>query len=77
MAPVSILGVTGWTLLGCSLDPVKVIVPAAIISSVLTCGLWCFAMIWSDQTHLPAELRMSWPLVLTVILSGIVLTPLE
>lgn len=74
VATVSVLGVTGLTSLWCSLDPVRVITPAAIISSALTCGLWCFAMIWSDRTHLPAELRMKWPLVLAVILSGIALT---
>ena len=74
VATVSVLGVTGLTLLWCSLDPVRVITPAAIISSALTCGLWCFAMIWSDRTHVPSELRMRWPLVLAVILSGIVLT---
>ncbi len=71
---VSTIGVTGLILLWCSLDPVIVLTPAAIISATFTCGLWCFAILWSDQVHLPQELRMSRLLTVCVVLSGIALT---
>ena len=71
---VSVIGVLGLTLLWCSLDPVAVLTPAAVISSTFACGLWCFAILWSDRVHLPRELRMGRPLVIGVVLSGIALT---
>ena len=74
LVTVSTLGVLGLILLWCSLDPVAVLTPAAIISATFTCGLWCFAMLWSDRVHLPRELRMGRLLVVCVVLSGIALT---
>lgn len=62
-----------WTL-DAQTNPVEFVKPAALISSGLVCGLWCFAMIWSDRVHLPLCLRMRWPLKICVILSGLVLT---
>ena len=74
-----------WTLLWCAVpglgllwfldrDPISIVTPAALIGSGLTCGLWCFAMLWSDRHHLPKDLRMRWPLKLGVLLAGIGLT---
>jgi len=55
-------------------NPVKVITPAALVGSGLTCGLWCFAMLWSDTKQVPAPLRMRLALRLLLIIAGIVLT---
>jgi Mn2+/Fe2+ NRAMP family transporter len=57
-----------WTILWCALpglgllwflerDPVYIVTPAALVGSGLICGLWCFAMLWSDRNHLPKELQ--------------------
>ncbi|MCH2210008.1 MAG: Nramp family divalent metal transporter [Fuerstiella sp.] len=74
LVTVFTIGIVGLILLWCSLDPVKILTPAAVISATLTCGLWCFAIIWSDRSHLPQPLRMGRPLVICVFLSGIALT---
>ena len=74
LVTVSTIGVLGLLLLWCSLDPVAVLTPAAVISATFTCGLWCFAILWSDRVHLPRELRMGWLLVVCVVLSGTALT---
>ena len=71
---VSTIGATGLILLWCSLDPIVILTPPAVISATFTCGLWCFAILWSDRTHLPPELRMGRLLAVGVILSGIALT---
>ena len=57
-------------------DPIKLVTPAAIVGGVLTCGLWCFAMIWSDTHFIPKPLRMSKLLLVLTWTSGIVLTAL-
>ena len=71
---VSVIAVTGLILLWCSMDPVIVLTPAAVISATFTCGLWCFAILWSDRVHLPRELQMGRLLVVCVVLSGFALT---
>lgn len=48
--------------------------PAALIGSGLVCGLWCFAILWSDRAHLAKPLRMPIPLLIGLFLSGLVLT---
>ncbi len=74
LVTVSSIGILGLVLLWCSIDPVIIATPAAVISAILTCGLWCFAILWSDRVHLPRELRMGQLLVGCVFLSGIALT---
>jgi hypothetical protein len=74
LVTVSTIGALGLILLWCSLDPVVMLTPAAIVSATFTCGLWCFAILWSDRVHLPPELRMGRLLVVCVALSGIALT---
>ncbi len=63
-----------WGLGAIGFDPVKIVTPAALVGSVLTCGLWCFAMLWSDRVHLPKALQMGWLLRLAVFISGTLLT---
>ena len=48
--------------------------PASLVSSGLVCGLWCFAMLYSEQYHLPAKLRMARPTKIALFCSGVVLT---
>jgi len=55
-------------------DPVAIIKPAAIVGGILTCGLWCFAMIWTDKKFLPAPLRMGKILTGLTFISGLAMT---
>ena len=57
-------------------DPVGLVTPAALVGGVLTCGLWCFAMIWTDRRFVPAPLRMGTALLVATAISGAVLTGL-
>lgn len=56
------------------ISPVKIVTPAALLGSGLVCGLWCFAMLWSDRVHLPEPLRMPRLLQIGVATAGVVLT---
>lgn len=57
-------------------DAMKLVAPAAIVGGVLTCGLWCFAMLWTEKRFLPRALRMHPGLAVANWISGIVLTGL-
>ena len=48
----------------------------AIFGGALSCGLWCFAMIWSDRSGLPKSLRMHPMLLALLFLAGVVMTGL-
>lgn len=48
----------------------------AVLGGATLCGLWCFAMLWTDRTHLPAPLRMSRPLWIAVLVAGLCMTAL-
>ena len=48
--------------------------PAGIIGGVMTCGLWCLAMIWTDRTYLPKAYQMSGLWVLLNVIAGIGMT---
>ena len=63
-----------WVLGTLKFSPVMIVTPAALIGSVLTCGLWCFAMFWSEHVHLPQSLRMPWLLKAALFASGVLLT---
>ena len=55
-------------------NPVQIVTPAAIFGGVLTCGIWCFLMVWTDRRFLPAPLRMGRGLLILNIVSGLFLT---
>jgi len=57
-------------------NAMDIVKPAAIVGGVLTCGLWCFAMLWTDWRFLPKPLRMGKVLQILTWISGIVLTGL-
>lgn len=48
----------------------------AIIGGATLCGLWCFAMLWTDHARLPRALRMSRFLWVVTLIAGIVMTGL-
>ena len=48
--------------------------PAGIIGGVMTCGLWCLAMIWTDKKYLPKPYQMRGWLVFLNIIAGIGMT---
>lgn len=69
-------GIGGLALMWTFDNPIKLVTPAAIVGGVFTCGLWCFAMIWTDRHFLPRQLRMRPLLLVLTIISGAVLTAL-
>ncbi len=48
----------------------------AVIGGAALCGLWCFAMLWTNHVRLPRILRMSWLLWVSTLIAGIVMTAL-
>lgn len=48
----------------------------AVFGGALSCGLWCFAMIWSDYSELPKSLRMHPVLLVLLFVAGLVMTGL-
>ena len=57
-------------------NPVVVVTPAALVGSGLTCGLWCFAMLWVDHFRMPDALRMSRRLKIVTVVAGVSMTAL-
>ncbi len=55
-------------------NPVSIVTPAAIFGGVLTCGLWCLLMVWTDRRYLPRPLQMGRPLLIANLISGTFLT---
>ena len=55
-------------------NPVAIVTPAAIFGGVLTCGLWCLLMVWTDRRFLPKPLQMGRPLLIANLVSGTFLT---
>ena len=79
-APVSSLrpwvvgycGIGGIAIMWLGGNPVSIVTPAAIFGGVLTCGLWCLLMVWTDR-FLPKPLRMGRLLVILNLISGLFL----
>ena len=46
----------------------------SLLSGATSCGLWCFAMLWTNRVRLPKELRMGWIGWLLVLAAGICMT---
>jgi Mn2+/Fe2+ NRAMP family transporter len=69
-------GVAGITLTWLTENPVKLITFPSLVGGVLTCGLWCFGMVWLDRKLLPGPLRMKPPLLIATLLSGVLLSVL-
>ncbi|MEE9612316.1 MAG: hypothetical protein V3W19_13765, partial [Desulfatiglandales bacterium] len=44
---------------------------AAIIGGVMTCGLWCLAMIWTDRKFLPKPYQMKTAMVVLNMIAGV------
>ncbi|MCA9067066.1 MAG: hypothetical protein KDA96_28580, partial [Planctomycetaceae bacterium] len=57
-------------------NPIQLITFPSLVGGVLTCGLWCFGMVWLDRKHLPRRLQMKTPLLAGTLLSGGLLTAL-
>lgn len=66
-------GLGGMLLLWTVKDPMQIVAPAALIGTI-TCGIWCFAMIWTDRRCLPAPLRMNLLWLLLTLIAGVSLT---
>jgi len=71
---VGYCAIGGVTIMWIGGDPVSIVTPAAIFGGVLTCGLWCLLMVWTDRRYLPKPLQMGRPLLLANIVSGLFLT---
>ena len=71
---VAYSGVGGVAIMWWGGSPVNLVPPAAIFGGVLTCGLWCLLMVWTDRKYLPGPLRMNWFLLALNLVSGLFLT---
>ena len=67
-------GVGALFLLWSNVNAVNIVTPAAILSSVLTCGLWCLAAVWTDHVRIPEAYRMKTGLKVALLISGLFLT---
>lgn len=67
-------GLGGLSIMWLGGNPVLIVTPAALFGGVLTCGLWCLLMIWTDWNFLPQPLRMGWGLRILNLISGLFLT---
>jgi hypothetical protein len=45
--------------------------PVNLFTGVLSCGLFCFLMIWMERRFLPRALRMHWSLAALNVVSGV------
>ena len=71
---VGYCGLGGVALMWLGGNPVQIVTPAALFGGVLTCGLWCLLMVWTDRRYLPRPLQMNRPLLLLNLASGVFLT---
>lgn len=71
---VGYCGLGGVALMWLGGSPVQIVTPAALFGGVLTCGLWCLLMVWTDRRYLPRPLQMTRPLLLLNLASGAFLT---
>lgn len=71
---VAYCGLGGLAIMWMGGNPVQIVTPAAIFGGVLTCGLWCFLMIWTDRKYLPKPLQMGKTLLILNVISGSFLT---
>lgn len=71
---VGYCGLGGIALMWLGGSPVQIVTPAALFGGVLTCGLWCLLMVWTDHRYLPRPLQMTRPLRLLNLASGVFLT---
>jgi len=71
---VAYCGLGGIAIMWSGGNPVQIVTPAAIFGGVLTCGMWCLLMVWTDRTFLPKPLRMGMGLLILNLASGLFLT---
>ncbi len=71
---VAYCGVAGLAIMWLGGNPVQIVTPAAIFGGVLTSGLWCLLMIWTDRRYLPKPLQMGPILLVLNLISGLFLT---
>ena len=71
---VAYCGVFGLAIMWVGGNPVSIVTPAALFGGVLTCGVWCLLMVWTDRRFLPPGLRMNRILLILNLASGIFLT---
>jgi len=71
---VAYCGIGGVAIMWSGADPVQIVTPAAIFGGVLTCGLWCLLMVWTDRRFLPRELQIGPVLLVANLVSGLFLT---
>jgi len=65
--------VSGGLLLGWLVaDPMTIIRPIGPIATI-TCGIWCFAILWADRKILPRPLGMSTVWIALTLVAGAVL----
>ncbi|MFZ5753018.1 MAG: Nramp family divalent metal transporter [Bacillota bacterium] len=73
--PVSLyIALGGLVAVWTGLNPVAIITPASILGGVLTGGIWCLAMYWTDRKMMPKSYQLGTAASVLLIISGIVMT---
>jgi Mn2+/Fe2+ NRAMP family transporter len=73
---LTFIGILSLVIMFKSEDPIAVLTLPLIVGGVFTCGLWCFAMIWTDRHFMPKAFQMKSTLLVLTIISGIAMTVL-
>jgi hypothetical protein len=72
--PVCVYGVVGGLLLAWLVaDPMTIIRPIGPVATI-TCGIWCFAIIWADRKVLPRPLSMGAAWIALSLVAGAAMT---
>ena len=69
-------GIGALLLMWTNVKPVAIVTPAAILGSVLTCGLWCLAAVAADRRIIPKPYQMGTGLTVGLVVAGVLLTAL-
>jgi Mn2+/Fe2+ NRAMP family transporter len=68
------MGGIGLLLLWSGISAVALLTPVLLVAGTLGCGLWCWAMLWTEKSALPKEWQGGWKLDLGLIIAGSFLT---
>ena len=71
---VAYVGGIGLVLIWSNLSAIAIVTFASLLGGVFACGLWCWAMIWSEKTALPKIWQGGWKLDVALVISGTFLT---
>lgn len=71
---IAYIGGISLVLIWSGIDAVTIVTPASLFGGVFGCGLWCWAMLWIENTVLPEEFQGGWKLNLGLVVAGLFFT---